>query len=292
MAPPQGVRRIAAFGDSFTHCDEVKNHETWQAIMEGFDTNLEVLNFGVGAFGLDQSYLRYIKEGRQYQPSIVLIGFMTENILRHVNTYRPFYFPKTGLPLTKPRFVVDGESLALIPNPMKSLEDYNRLLLQPGETLPRIGANDYFYKRRYSSNPLDWSPTVRLLKILFQRGYVKLPGDEEIITNGRYNERSEAFRVTTRIFDEFYKAVMDNQSIPIVLVFPNQSDLIRARKNSQKMYSTLLEYFDSVGYRYIDLIEVFNVADIKDLFSGHYTPLANSLVAEYLFDYISNMSEE
>jgi hypothetical protein len=58
------------------------------------------------------------------------------------------------------------------------------------------------------------------------------------------------------------------------------------------MYSTLLAYFDSVGYRYIDMIEAFDDADVEDLFSGHYTPLANSLVAEYLFDYISNMSEE
>jgi len=292
ITPPHGVRRVSAFGDSFTHCDEVRNHETWQAIMEGFDTNLEVLNFGVGAFGLDQSYLRYMKEGRQFHSGIVLIGFMTENILRHVNTYRPFYFPKTGLPLTKPRFVVEDRRLALIPNPMKSLDDYNMLLLQPGETLSRIGANDDYYKRRYASSLFDWSPTVRLVRLLVQRGDEEIPDEEEIIIDGHYNEKSEAFRVTTKIFDRFYSEVVENQSTPVILVFPNQSDLIRARQNKQQMYSTLLSYFDSAGYRYIDLIEAFDNAEVEDLFSGHYTPLANSLVAQYLSDYINNMSEE
>jgi len=125
-----------------------------------------------------------------------------------------------------------------------------------------------------------------------QRGLEELPGDEEIIINGHYNKKSEAFRVTTKIFDEFYNAVMDNQSIPVVLVFPNQSDMIRTRKNEQKVYSTLLAYFDSIGYRYIDLTEAFDNADIDVLFSGHYTPYANSLVANYLLVYIINLGNE
>ena len=63
FSPPRGVRRISTFGDSFTHCDDVKNNETWQAIMESYDSNIEVINFGVGGFGLDQAYLRYLEYG-------------------------------------------------------------------------------------------------------------------------------------------------------------------------------------------------------------------------------------
>jgi len=42
FTPPRGCRRVSTFGDSFTHCDEVKNNETWQAIMESYDSNIEV----------------------------------------------------------------------------------------------------------------------------------------------------------------------------------------------------------------------------------------------------------
>ena len=292
IAPPPGVRRVSTFGDSFTHCDDVGNHDTWQAVMEGYDSSLEVLNFGVGAFGLDQAYLRYLEEGRQYQSGIVLIGFMSENVKRNVNTYRPFYFPKTGLPLAKPRFLLEGESLSFVPNPLKSLHDYKMLLLYPRDVLSQMGANDYFYKRRYTSNAFDWSPTIKLVTILIQSSRKSLPGDEDIILNGYYNENSEAFRVTTKIFDEFYSTAINNQSVPIVLVFPNRDDLIRKRRNKYKIYSTLLAYFDSVGYRYIDLIEAFGNVDVEDLFAGHYTPLANELIARYILDHINNMSNE
>ena len=57
------------------------------------------MNFGVGGFGLDQAYLRYQKMIREFELPTVLLGFMPENMSRHVNTYRPFYFPGTGLPL-------------------------------------------------------------------------------------------------------------------------------------------------------------------------------------------------
>ena len=52
--------------------------------MESYDSNMEVINFGVGGFGLDQAYLRYLEDGIQYKSHIVMIGFMSENIYRNV----------------------------------------------------------------------------------------------------------------------------------------------------------------------------------------------------------------
>ena len=295
IAPPRGVLRISTFGDSFTHCSDVKNNETWQAVMESYDSNMEVLNFGVGGYGLDQAYLRYLEDGRQYQSNIILIGYMSENIMRNVNTYRPFYIPDTGFPLTKPRFMVKNGVLSLIPNPINSLHDYKMLLVHSRDTLSRIGANDYYFKRRYSSNAFDWSPTVKLVTLLIQ-GFDRKSADENIYINGQYNENSEAFKVTKKIFDEFYNTSITNKSMPIILVFPNRDDITQYRMGNLKSYSPLLRYFDSVGYKYIDLMGAFDDAAIEDLFaehySPHYSPVANKLAAKYIFDYINNMSKE
>ncbi|WP_143301601.1 SGNH/GDSL hydrolase family protein, partial [Candidatus Entotheonella palauensis] len=111
--PAPHMTRIVTFGDSFTHCDGVYNHETWQEVLNRLDERLEVINFGVPAFGMDQAFLRFQHDGSMYQSHIVLIGFMTENIFRHVNRYRPFYSPKTGLPLSKPRFIIENQALKL-----------------------------------------------------------------------------------------------------------------------------------------------------------------------------------
>ena len=289
ITPPRGVRRISTFGDSFTHGDDVKNNETWQAAMESYDSNIEVLNFGVSGFGLDQAYLRYLEKGPQFQPNIVLIGFMSENFRRTVNTYRPFLYPKTGLPFTKPRFLIKDGELSLIPNPIKTSQDYKKLLLHPREVLPKIGVNDYYYKRHYTSSTFDWSPTVRLTTLLIQN-FKKKSTIEDIMINGRYNEKSEAFKVTKKIFDEFYNLSITNQSTPIILVFPELDDIKPYRRDKKKPYSILLSYFDSVGYKYIDLMGAFENVDIKDLFGEkhHYSPLANKLAAKYILNYINN----
>ena len=110
--PAPGRVRIAAFGDSITHGDDVKNEDTWQVQMEKSDPSLEVVNFGVAGYGLDQALLRYLHEGISYHPQVVFIGFMEENINRLVNVFRPFYYP--GIPLAKPRFILRNDELVLL----------------------------------------------------------------------------------------------------------------------------------------------------------------------------------
>jgi len=152
---PEGTMRITTFGDSFTHCDEIGNDSTWQVFMESCKPGLEVINFGVGAYGLDQAYVRYKNKGRRYKTDFVLIGFMPENISRTVNTFRAFYQPDTGLPLAKPRFLLHEDSVALLPNPLPSLSDYQDLLDHPKIKTREMGVHDYFYHERYASGPLD-----------------------------------------------------------------------------------------------------------------------------------------
>ncbi len=89
--PVAGILRIAAFGDSFTYGSDVKLGENWTKRISALDPKIEILNYGIGAYGLDQAYLRYLKLGTAYHPHVVLIGYMTQNLARDVNVYRGFY---------------------------------------------------------------------------------------------------------------------------------------------------------------------------------------------------------
>ncbi len=126
-APVAGVTRIAAFGDSFTHSDEVAFSDSWPQKLSSLNPDLEVLNFGVSGYGLDQAFLRFEKEGKQFHPKVVLICFLSENIARNVNVFRPFY-GDTHFPFAKPRFLLTKEEISLQPNPLSRLEDYTELL--------------------------------------------------------------------------------------------------------------------------------------------------------------------
>ena len=128
------------------------------------DSKLEVLNFGVKGFGTDQAFLRYKKDGIKYNSHIVLIGFMSENIFRNVNVFRPFYLKNTKFPLTKPRFILEKNKLVLLNNPTQNLSDYNKILDDPVNMISTLGTNDFYYQRKYKKGPFDSLPSVRLIK--------------------------------------------------------------------------------------------------------------------------------
>lgn len=61
--PPQGMVRLASFGDSFTHGDDVNNEETWQEILMKDHPQIEALNFGVPGYGADQAFFTLSERG-------------------------------------------------------------------------------------------------------------------------------------------------------------------------------------------------------------------------------------
>ena len=77
-----------------------------------------MLNFGIQASAPDQGWLRYQRDGKPYRSCAVLVGFQVENVNRVVNRYRPFYSPRSGVAFSKPRFVLEGDGLRLLPNPV------------------------------------------------------------------------------------------------------------------------------------------------------------------------------
>jgi len=115
--PAEGILRIAIFGDSFTYGAGVLYENTWGYYLEqnlkaaGIDA--EVLNLAVGGYGMDQAFLRWKKLGYTFSPDIVIFGFRRENIKRNLNLIRPIYYPRTGLPFSKPRFILKNGKLEI-----------------------------------------------------------------------------------------------------------------------------------------------------------------------------------
>lgn len=285
LEAPPGTLRLAAFGDSFTHASDVPNGETWHRRMEEMNPKIEVLNFGVPGFEPGQALLRYRRDGVKFHPHVVLIGFMSENINRVVNTFRPFYFPRSGVPFTKPRFALRGDELVLHENPIQSLDGYRGLLEHPERELPRIGEHDYFYQRNSKRSPLDFLPSVRLAGI-FSSQYLHQP----TIRGGVYNTRSEAYRVTVRVLEEFYKEAEADGSVAILVLFPERRDIRARREGRTVVYQPLLDELRGKGYRVIDLLEGFERYDpqgemMKKKFI-HYPKSGNRMVARHILDYL------
>lgn len=290
ITPPADKVRIATFGDSYTFGMEVNNNDTFQEQLNMLDQNLEVLNFGIGGYGLDQAYLHYLDEGTEYSADIVLIGFMTENINRIVNVYRPYYSERTGLPLTKQRFILEENTLKLIKNPYEKLSDYQALLEHPESELPRLGKHDYYYHARYAKGPGDFLRTVRLVKMAVHDLFTVDIYDKQ----GIYNEHSEAYQLMLALFDSFHASVKKNGSQPVILIFPDFNDAVRFISNKPKKYQPLLDWLQAKKYPYIDLMDAITLfsetnktADFFTKTHGHYSPHGNKFVAQQLREFLN-----
>jgi hypothetical protein len=288
LEPTPGILRISAFGDSFTYGSDVPLGENWTKRISAMQPSIEILNYGLGAYGLDQAYLRYLREGTKYRPHVVFIGYMTENFARTVNVYRGFYTTSyRDFFFTKPRFKLVGDSLVLIPNPLKTMDDYRRLRDNQEEVLGELGRNDYFFAGQYGAGPFDFSPTVRLGKIavalIRKRSVIPILTRDE-----RYEPRSEAYLLTVAIFDQFYRKVLEDGALPVIVVLPDINDQRRSRDGLPRRYDVLLENFRAKGYRYIDALEAFEPVEsqyaVDDLVVqwGHFSKLGNDLVAKHV----------
>ncbi len=283
LSTPNRKTRIAAVGDSFTHGNDVSDTDTWTYQLERLAPNTEVLNFGMGFYGLGQSYLKYKEKVKKYNSDVVLIGYYVNNLERDVNRFRYFYAPQDPFIPTAPRFKVRNGELILIPNPVQRRELYLKLLGEDRDFLHTIGQDDFFYSRFSFPGAFDYSSTTRLLKNIYRTVWRKT-GETPIYKRGIYNIDSEAFDVIKHIFNQFYHEVIDDNAVPVIVLFPSRRNLVLYREKQSKMYQPILDYFDAEKMSYVDTLDGFERyganRSSRDFFRGHLTPDGNEVVAK------------
>jgi hypothetical protein len=249
LVPPAGVRRIAAFGDSFVHCDEVQYDDCWTNEIEQSLAGTEVLNFGLPGGAPDQGWLRYQRDALPYQPCAVLIGFQVENVNRVVNRYRPFYAPQSGIALSKPRYVLDGDGLRLLPNPVTS----PTMLNDPAWVERVLGPDDFwYYPGMYAPGAFDDLLLGRMVRTaLYNQHREEIRGaiDDGHPNGSAYRPDDERFQVAGRLLTAFAHDVEQRGATPIVVFFGQRGEVVSVRHREPKEYQPLVDWLkdDSIA---------------------------------------------
>ena len=122
--------RISAYGDSFTHCDQVSDGETWQEILAAH-LGEPIRNYGVGAYSVYQMYLRMKVEEARFPSKYVIMNLYDDDHyrsmipLQHMRSQaRTRPFPPSPLPHVQANPA--KEEFLEFPNPCPRPEDlYN-----------------------------------------------------------------------------------------------------------------------------------------------------------------------
>ena len=226
--------------------------------------------------------MRYQRAGRQFGGCAVVIGYFVGDIERVVNRFRPFIHPDDSVVLGKPRFLIDGTNLTLLPNAVTDL----RLVRDPVWVERELGPQDaWFYPGTFVKGPLDDSRLVRLVRTAaYQRhrqAFQRTPTGYPL-----YGEDQEAYRVTRQILLEFAAQVRQDSASPVVLVMPGILDLQLAQAGIVP-YAPLVEQLRAAGAPTIDvtadLLDELTRSSMDDVFEDtHYSKLGNAVVARAL----------
>jgi hypothetical protein len=286
--PPDGVLRIAAFGNSFVYGNEVTNREAWPEQLEAIAPTVEVLNYGVGGYGIDQAYLRFREEGLALAPTWVVIGFSPDDLSRVVSVYRRFR-SSLEIPIAKPRFRLDARgALQLIPNPLPDSAAYAKYLVHP-EAIIELGHNDQWYHSAIYENPAyDLSAVVRLVVGAAIRVDNRYFDPNRLIRGDMFNPGSSAFQIQLAIFRRFAAESRAAGARPFALLLPDRTALALVRHGRPSVFAPLATELRAAQIEVLDLTRAFLAADAAGddrrwfMPGGHYSPLGNRLVASWL----------
>ena len=286
--------RIAIFGDSYAHGDEVNFRSTIGYFLETelkkVKVNSEVLNFAVSGYGMDQAYLRYKMVKDKYKPDIIILGVQFENVKRHINLLRPFYYFTTEIPYSKPRYIIQANKLQLIPNPINDIK-HTADIIKNFDDWYFLRFEGFYIQQNYYPSFIYSSKTISFVESAISQIFSEID---------YYEPNSESYKITYKIFDEFKKSVNkdDKLFIPVHLPVKNDFDyltknFIKLNYNQQFIYDDLfnaLKLINKFVEPYHDMTDWSNQHTINGLFEQrHYSANSNKIIAHDIFKYISNV---
>ena len=294
---PDGPARgscISLYGDSFTQGGDVtSNRKTWGSLLSE-ELGCYVANFGMGGYGTDQAYLRFL-ENRSDPSAVVIFGLHPADLVRNLTRIRDLETCVRWFAL-KPRFVLDHEGqLELVPIPTLTEEEYLRVLTVRGPQLVLEHENLHpggpagVVKLQF---PYTISVTKNVLKFYGFRSLIfRYPEYMEFAERGH---PLHGLEITVAITREFARLARERGKAPVVVILPYGGDIPYYLKHGLWPYHTITEDFRRNELAFIDfgpyLVSVAQQLDknLAEYFgpTGHYNDEGNALVARFVLNYL------
>ncbi len=292
-------RRLNTYGDSFTHCHQVSDGETWQEYLAAH-LGEPIGNFGMGGYGVYQAYRRMLRteaseEGRPYVILYLWGDDHLRSILRcrHVVIYKSW--DNTGDMFHNPFWANVEMNLTT-----GELEEHENLLPTP-EALYRMTDPDFLYESLKDDlmaqlflyvgsgiDGLDRSRAARLAEIL------SVPCPDFAQPRERHLEAVNrlmweyGFASTRHLVKKAAEwAARSDKRILFVVFCPTALREMLTR--GTRYDEPLVRYFAESGLDWFDMTPV-HVADytqfscgveayLRRYFIGHYSPAGNHFFA-------------
>ena len=308
--------KISCYGDSFTFCRNVNDNETWEHYLSKLkETN--VINFGVGNYGIDQALLRMKREYQKNKTDTVILAVVPDTISRIVSVWKHYYEYGNTFGF-KPRFIVKNNQLQLIQNPINDKSKFYKY----ENYLGQIRENDFFYRNKFKKEILHFPYCITILKNIRRNyGIIKWVRKIQSLKNSKKNfseiewnamkiimktnlewrvklfQDEQITLLLKKIIEEFVLFSKQNQFKPVLAILPQKDDVDFIKKNFH-FYEIFLEELSNLEELQIidttkDFLQVKNLDSLysdKNEYGGHYSAEGNQKIATILNHKLSKNS--
>ena len=309
---------ISCYGDSFTFCRQVNDNETWEHFLSKL-TKMNVQNFGVGNYGIDQSILRLEREYSKNPTEIVILTVVPDTICRIMSIWKHYYEYGNTFAF-KPRFILKNNKIELIKNIINEKSKfsiYNKYLKQ-------IQKFDYFYKQKflkekihfpYSLNIfrnmkrnfliLKWITKISLYKKFnknfsqFEWKPMKIIMDINLSWRLKLFQNSNSITLFQKILERFSNFGSAQNFIPVFAFIPQKDD-IEFIKSNYHFYKNFINIINNIdGIFFIDITKNFlKISNLDELYSddnsygGHLSKQGNTVVANIIYNELETFKQK
>ena len=276
-------QRVALVGDSFTFGLDVSYEDSWGGRLErSLGPDVQVLNFGVEAYGVDQAYLRYLRDVRPWRPQVVILGLIDHDLLRSMAVYFFLSFPGWDYPFAKPRFAAERGDLRLLNAPLPSPE---AIAVTPSiRELPFVEYDPGYRAEEWIWRPLDHSYLHRFAVSKYR----------DLVVASRPAEE-QMFELNREIVRSFVRQTRAEGSLPIVVYFPSDRNF-RALAKDRRWRSVAQTMLDGGRIPYTDMTPCLSPLSPAERFPAdgrnHFAPAGNAAVAACLRDSVRGLLSE
>lgn len=259
----------SAFGDSFTHSDEVNDDEAWTSLLS-VKFECEVENYGVGGYGLDQTYLKV--KNKPLIGRYVFIGVYQEMLRRNHAASWSYYNSRKGT-VPKPYFYQQEDGGYVLQSVPENASDE--------QVMYQHHLNDRYYRIYNIHFPYSYTLLRNLyykLNIFAGRALILDKPRTRVWIDGEVVELSR-FLITSIVNE-----VQKKGGVPILLFLPSLSDLNKGHNPYNGFYTQIREVLP--GTCTLDAFNSLKMATDKgEKLSApklHYNVRGNQIIADYV----------
>ena len=285
---PERPSRIHTYGDSFTHCDQVSDGETWQEYLAAH-LQEPIRNYGIGGYSVYQAYRRMRKVEREGGAEYIILNVYDDDHFRNLDAWRSI---RMGIPgrFTLPHLRVDAQG--------GRCEEGDNICRTPEEVY-RL-CDRAFVWETYKDDPTlrvamvrragrDVSPEmVEAVAAGFGMRADRFPHGDPAARVARIHTEA-ALYATRRVLEMAEAFVRETGKRLMVILSFNRRNMAAALTGRPRFDQSLLDWLRTRDYPVVDMRDAFQEeyrlfkADVETYldrtYIGHHTPAGNFFTA-------------